>query len=88
MDEANTPQKVETLIMTRGGERLLTIDGVFYPAVGDIIELGKPNRDAVVHSVRLRFTQGVPPHIVVDIEDTGELIRRDTADRIITESGE
>jgi hypothetical protein len=46
---------VETIIMVEGGQTLAFVEGVVWPPVGSVVELGNPNRDAIVRDVRLRL---------------------------------
>jgi hypothetical protein len=47
--------RFDTAVMdTATRERLAYFDGAVWPRPGAIIELGKPNRDAIVREVRLR----------------------------------
>ena len=64
----------ETIILDQDQNTLAVIDGVLLrPPTGAIVELGKPNRDAVVREVRLRL---FPQHasVLVRVFDRGEII--------------
>jgi hypothetical protein len=61
------------------------IDGAIWPPEGAVIELGTPNRDAVVIAVRLQLGPDDQAVILVDVQDAeeGDTIRRHPADRML-----
>jgi hypothetical protein len=66
---------LETIIMVEGGQTLAFVEGVIWPPVGSIVELGNPNRDAVVRDVRLRLFPSKASVVVrVDELPEGETI--------------
>jgi len=65
--------KAETTIFDQHGDVLGIIDGFFWPRDGAIVELGNPNRDAVVREVRLRIEPGWAL-IRVEVYDRGEIV--------------
>jgi hypothetical protein len=61
--------EVETIIMDQYEHQLAILNAALWPPKGAVIELGKPNRDAVVQNVRMRLSQG-HASILVDVVDT------------------
>jgi hypothetical protein len=71
---AEQPQlfrKTETIIMDQGQRQVACLDVPLWPPRGAVIELGEPNRDAVVQGVRLRLSASHASILVdvVDLED-------------------
>ena len=55
-------QGLGTLVLDESrGHQIAWLDAPLWPPVGSVIELGNPNRDAVVLEVRLQLPQGVAP---------------------------
>jgi hypothetical protein len=80
--------KTSTLIndVSNGFNRQIAwIDGAIWPSVGSVIELGTPNRDAVVLAVRLQLGPDDKAVILVDVEDAkaGDTIPRRPVDRLL-----
>jgi len=72
--------RYDTLIFA-DGDQLAWFKGVaFWPQVGSVVELGNPNRDAIVTEVRLLLPQAQTPGsddpgaatILVLVDDPGE----------------
>ncbi|MGO9974407.1 MAG: hypothetical protein ACLP01_16705 [Solirubrobacteraceae bacterium] len=76
-DTVNQPElphlKAETMIVDQSGQTLAIVDTLLWPPINAKVELGQPNRDAVVREVRLRL---FPEHasIFIRIEDLGEVV--------------
>jgi len=49
--------KPETVIIEQDGGPLARIEGMIWPPIGAMVELGDPNRDAAVREVRLRVVR-------------------------------
>ncbi len=78
--------KISTLIndVSGGNNRQIAwIDGAIWPPEGAVIELGTPNRDAVVIAVRLQLGPDDRAVILVDVQDAekGDTIPRHPVDR-------
>ena len=86
-------QGVRTLIFDEhSGRQVAWLDTPIWPAVGSVIELGQPNRDAVVVGVRLQLPQAeTPSHgravILVLVDDPGSegALVSTVGDRILDE---
>jgi len=48
--------RLETILLDQHDDQLGLIDGPVWPPRGAVVELGNPNRDAIVQDVRLLFT--------------------------------
>jgi hypothetical protein len=85
------PFQIKTVIFDlETQQQIAWLDGVLWPPVGAVIELGAPNRDAVVVGVRLVITpiSTDVAHIIVDVNDPkkeGEIIPRHPVDRMLDE---
>jgi hypothetical protein len=66
--------KPETVIIGQDGGALARIDGLIWPPINAKVELGNPNRDAVVREVRLQLH---PEHAVVciTVDDLGRVVQ-------------
>lgn len=68
-------KKPETIIVDQNGVTLATVDAFLWPPINAVVELGQPNRDAVVRDVKLSLN---PEHatvrIRVRVEDLGEVV--------------
>ncbi len=72
MDESPKPRpKTETIIIDQEQRQVAFLDVPLWPPRGAVIELGEPNRDAVVQGVRLRLSASHASILVdvVDLED-------------------
>ena len=63
---------IDTVLLDQNDHELARVEGPLWPPRGAVIELGRPNRDAIVQDVRLIFE---PDHATVviratDLEDT------------------
>jgi hypothetical protein len=63
---------LDTVLLDQNEQELARIEGAIWPPRGAVVELGHPNRDAIVQDVRVLFT---PKHATVvirvtDLEDT------------------
>jgi hypothetical protein len=66
--------KAETIILDEDNDIVLAvIDAFLWPPAGAIVELGNPNRDAVVRQVRLRLSHD-HASVRVYVYDQGERI--------------
>lgn len=70
---------------SNGNQQIAWIDGAIWPPIGAVIELGTPNRDAVVMEVRLMLGSDDQATILVNVQDAeeGDTIPRHPADRIL-----
>lgn len=75
LDVDPTPHpKAETIILDQHQQQLAIIDGAFlWPPKQAVIELGEPNRDAVVKDVRLRLHPG-HASVLIRVYDRGEIV--------------
>lgn len=83
--------KTVTLINNPSDQRHLAwIDGALWLPVGSIIELGLPNRDAIVIGTRLILGPDHVATILVDVDEgePGQFVSRHPADRILGEEGD
>ena len=93
MGEPERYDRIETLVLDQLGHRpLAVLPGVVWPRVGDVIELGNPQRDAVVLGVRLQLPQQDGDRVatvVVLVQDgePGELIDREPTVESVLEAG-
>jgi hypothetical protein len=93
MGEPERYDRVETLVLDQLGHRpLAVLPGAVWPHVGDVIELGHPQRDAVVIGVRLQLPQQDGDRVatvVVLVQDgePGELIDREPTVESLLEAG-
>ncbi len=91
---------VRTLIMDAENHQVAWLDTPIWPPIGTVIELGHPNRDAVVVGVRLSLPQApipegsvVPRHggavvyVFVELGDESDIIPRDVGERLLSEEG-
>ena len=79
---------VYTVIHDLGERRdIAWVRGAVWPPVGTVIELGEPERHAIVVGIRLVLEPGERAIVRVDVQDPGEgeLIARDAATRMIEE---
>jgi hypothetical protein len=60
--------RVETIIIDQEQTTLAILDGPLWPPRGAVIELGDPNRDAVVQDVRMRLSS-THASILIDVLD-------------------
>ena len=69
------------------GRDIAWITGAVWPPVGTVIELGEPERHAIVVGIRLVLERGTRAIVRVDVQDPGEgeLIARDAATRMLEE---
>ena len=69
------------------GRDLAWIRGAVWPPVGTVVELGSPERHALVVGIRLVLLEGDIALVRVDVQDPGEgeLIARDAATRLLDE---
>jgi hypothetical protein len=79
-----------TYILDENDNHVARLDVAVWPPVGSVIELGNPNRDAVVLDVRLQLPLGPPPVgdavIIVSTDDSGSegtVIPRNAAERFL-----
>jgi hypothetical protein len=62
--------KPETVIMSQDGGVVGRVDGLLWPPADAKVELGNPNRDAVVREVRLRlFREYAQVCVTVEVLD-------------------
>jgi hypothetical protein len=93
MGEPERYDRIETLVLDHLGHRpLAVLPGALWPRVGDVIELGNPQRDAVVIGVRLQLPQQDGERVatvVVLVQDgePGELIDREPTVESVLEAG-
>jgi len=93
MGEPERYDRIETLVLDQLGHRpLAVLPGALWPRVGDVIELGNPQRDAVVIGVRLQLPQQDGERVatvVVLVQDgePGELIDREPTVESVLEAG-
>ena len=83
--------RARTLINNLAESRQIAwIDPPIWIPEGSVIELGPPNRDAIVIGVRLQLGPGDDAVILVDVRelDEGEIVPRHAADRIVVEEGD
>jgi hypothetical protein len=68
-------------------EQIAWIDGAIWLPVGSVIELGPPNRDAIVTGTRLQLGPDDRAVILVDVRELGEweFVPRHAAERILIE---
>jgi hypothetical protein len=64
---------VETIIIDQDQTTLAILDGPLWLPRGAVIELGDPNRDAVVQDVRLRLSK-THASILIDVVDTQDQV--------------
>ena len=64
--------KVETSILDQDEQTLAIVDECLWPPVGAVVELGKPNRDAVVREVRLQLFPE-QASVLITVQDLGEV---------------
>jgi hypothetical protein len=78
--QSDLPRKIaETMIVDQNDTPLAVIAGAYlWPPLGAVVELGDPNRDAVVREVRLQLHPDEAT-VMVRVEDTGELLSREDA---------
>ncbi len=83
---------LRTLIVAdQGGRQIAWLDIALWPSTGSVVELGNPNRDAIVVDVRLQLPQSdqsghggaVVVVFVNDPESEGETIPRGAGDRVL-----
>jgi hypothetical protein len=68
--------KAETIILDQY-RKLATIDGAFvWPPKGAVVQLGEPNRDAVVKDVRLLLTDSLAS-VRIEVFDRDEIVPRE-----------
>jgi hypothetical protein len=83
--------KTTTLIYNpAANEQIAWIDGAIWPPVGSVIELGDPNRDAIVIGTRLQLgPKDDRAVILVDVRELEDwdFVPRHAADRILDEEG-
>ena len=78
--------EVYTVIHDLGDARdIAWISGAIWPPVGTVVELGEPERHALVVGIRVVLMPGERAIIRVDVQDPGEgeLISRDAATRLV-----
>lgn len=78
----------KTYILDENDNHLARLGFALWPPVGSVLELGNPNRDAIVLSVRLQLHLGPTPGgdavIIVSTDDSGSegtIIPRNAAER-------
>lgn len=80
-----------TYVLDENSNHIARLDTVLWPPVGSVIELGNPNRDAVVLDVRLQLPLGGASNgggavIIVSTDDSGSegrMISRNAAERFL-----
>jgi hypothetical protein len=65
--------KPETVVIGQDGGVLGRVDGLLWPPTDAKVELGDPNRDAVVREVRLRLFREYA-QVCVTVEDVGKVL--------------
>ena len=83
--------KTVTIITNLSDQReLARIDGAIWLPAGSVIELGLPNRDALVICTRLRLEPDDVAVILVDVEEgeAGQFVSSHPAERILEEEGD
>lgn len=81
-----------TYILNENGDHVARLGVALWPPVGSVIELGNPNRDAIVLDVRLQLPLGSAPSgeatIIVSTDDSGSegtVIPRNAGERFLAD---
>lgn len=82
----------KTYILDENDNHVARLGFALWPPVGSVLELGNPNRDAVVLDVRLQLPLGPPPGgdavIIVFTDDSGAegtVVPRNAAERFLAD---